>query len=264
MSTTRRLVDPDSRGDLHRSVQRRAMSISIGVAIVLAIVLIPLMTNEELRLDIFRSARWVPSAEGELVAGADSGATMVAVPAIHRLETTDRPEIRFLAVYVTWPNAEGMRLEPINGGEAFTIPVERYDLVSASPDASELYIRGDETAVLIDVRDNRVIEELPADESPDVDWDWRQPAWGTGVGRCDLVSPQQTWIACFERPVLAAYLAGDWHLSIHRYGGSEEEHDIARGLGFRPILGFSADEQWIYLYNERGIRRFSVPEAIED
>lgn len=255
--------DPQARTHLHGGLQRRVTYISIGLAILLAIVLIPLMTDPELRLDVFRSAGVVPSAEGELVADPESGATLIVLPTLHELETTGRPEERFLAAYITKPAADGMLLEPINEGDAFTIPVEEYDLVSSSPDGSEMYVRGDDAAVLVDVEANRAIEELPADEAPDVDWDWHTAVWETGVGRCDRISNTQRWIACFERPVLASYLAGDWHLSIHAYGGSDEVHDVARGLGFQPILGFSADDRWIYLYNERGIRRFSVEEAVE-
>jgi len=34
-----------------------------------------------------------------------------------------------------------------------------------------------------------------------------------------------------------------------------------RGLGFQPIVGFSADDAWLYVYNERGIRKFSVADV---
>ena len=261
MPTPDRLHDPDSRGYLHQSLQRRVVTVAIGLAVVLAIVLIPLMTNPELRLDVFRSLNFVPSEEGELVAGADSGATLVVLPLEQRLESSDRVEVRFLATYITRPTEEGMQLEPVNGGEPFAIPLQEYDLVSSSPDGRQVYIRGERAAVLIDTQAHRVIEELSPDADPEVTWDWRQATWAVDVGRCDLVSPSQTWIGCFERPVLANYLAGDWHLSIHRYGDPDEQHDIARGLGFRPMLGFSADDAWIYLYNEQGIRRYSVDDA---
>ncbi|MDQ4044302.1 MAG: hypothetical protein M3173_02485, partial [Chloroflexota bacterium] len=193
-----------------------------------------------------------------------SGATMIVLPITYELESTGRQERRFLAAYITRPTDTGIQLEPINEGEPFTIPLEGYDLVSSSPDGTEMYVRGEETAVLVDVTENRVIEVLPAGEAPEVGWDWRTATWEITGGICDRISNTQRWIGCFERPVLASYLAGDWHLSIHRYGGSEEEHDVVRGLGFRPLLGFSADDEWIYLYNENGIRRFSVEEVIED
>ncbi|HEV2129149.1 MAG TPA: hypothetical protein VGR22_11065 [Thermomicrobiales bacterium] len=264
MPTPERLEHSDSRSYLHRSLQRRVALIVAGLALVLVIALIPVITNAELRLEIFRTLGWVPGAEGELVAPADSGATMIVLPIVLELESTALPKRRFLAAYITRPTGDGMWLAPINDGEPFTVPLDDYDLVSSSPDGTEMYVRGEERAVLVDVTEHRVVEMLPAGEVPDVAWDWQTATWETGVGRCDLVSNTLTWIGCFERPVLATYLAGDWHLSILRYGGSEEEHDVVRGLGFRPLLGFSADDEWIYLYNENGIRRFSVDEAVED
>ncbi len=248
---------------MHRSLQRRVISVSIGITILTAIIVIPLMTNPGLRLDVFREAGWVPRAEGELVAGADSGATLVVLPTSHRLEATDRPEQRFLAAYITWPDEGGMRFEPIDHGESFVLPIDDYDLISSSPDGSEMYVRGDEGAALVDVPANRVVDALAPNEAPNVEWDWSTPVWSTGVGRCDRVSNTQRWIACFQRPVLASYLAGDWHLSLQAYGNPNESHDITRGLGFRPVLGFSSDDQSIYLYNEQGIRRFSVEAATQ-
>jgi hypothetical protein len=248
---------------MHRTLQRRVITVSIAVTILTAILVIPLMTNPELRLDAFREAGWVPRAEGELVAGADSGATLVVLPTIHRLEVTDRPEQRFLAAYITRPDDEGMRFEPIHRGSAFVLPIDDYDLISSSPDGSEIYVRGDGGAALVDVPANRVVKVLAPDEAPDVEWDWSVPVWSTGVGPCDRVSNTQRWIACFQRPVLASYLAGDWHLSLQAYGNPDESYDITRGLGSRPILGFSADDRSIYVYNEHGIRRFGIDEAVE-
>ena len=74
----------------------------------------------------------------------------------------------------------------------------------------------------------------------------------------DFASDPSTWIGCFDRPGASTWLAGDWQLNLERYGASKENHAVMRGLGFQPITGFTADDAWLYIYNERGIRRFDV------
>ncbi len=234
---------------------------AVIAAVVIAAAAIPLLTNPELRLDLFRQAGFVPSGEGELVASGDSGANLIVIPTEHDIPTSDRPELRFLAAFVTWPEEDHLRLQPLNGGNDFTVPIESFDLVSASPDGSEMYMRGADRAVLVDVPGSRVLEELPADAAPEVSWDWRTAVWQHQAFICDRVSNSATWIGCFRRPRLASYLAGDWHLQLERYGDPSEKHDVMRGLGFRPIVGFTADDAWLYIANERGIRRFDVSEV---
>jgi hypothetical protein len=259
--SNRGLQDPMARGYLHGRTQRRVKIGAIVAALVIALVAIPLISNSELRLEVFRRAGFVPKGEGELVADAGSGATLVVLPTVHAIEGTGRPQLRFLAAFITRPDADGMRLEPLNGGAAFTVPLTSYDLVSSSPKGSEMFMAGPEGGVLIDVPGARVIATLAPGETPDVDWDWRTAVWQQRTFICDRVSNTAAWIGCFVRPTASTWLAGDWQLDLERYGASRERHAVMRGLGFQPIIGFTADDAWLYLYNERGIRRFSVAEV---
>jgi hypothetical protein len=250
-----------SRSHLYGGSQRKVKIGAVVVALVIALVAIPLMTNPELRLDVFRKAGLVTKGEGELIAGEDSGATLIVIPTSHAIEGTGRPQLRFLAAFITWPEADGMRLQPLNGGEDLDIPLTSYDLVSASPDGSEMYMSGPEGSVVVDVPAVRVLETLASDEKPNVGWDWQTATWQQQTFICDRVSNTATWIGCFQRPTLSSYLAGDWQLNLERYGASREKHEVMRGLGFQPIIGFTADDAWLYVYNEHGIRRFDVAEV---
>ncbi|HYH11740.1 MAG TPA: hypothetical protein VD789_05225, partial [Thermomicrobiales bacterium] len=230
----------------------------IGISVVLAIILIPIMVNDELRLDLAHRTGLVPAREGELVASGDSGASLIVIPTEHDIASTDRTELRFLAAFIAWPEAGELRLQPLNGGEDFVVPMAAYEHVSASPDGTELYLRGDDRAALVDVANAKVIEELPADSEPDVSWDWQTAVWDHGAFICDRVSNTGAWIGCFPRPGLASYFAGDWQLDLHRYGNPDETYEVVRGLGFRPTIGFTEDDAWLYTFNEHGIRRFDV------
>jgi hypothetical protein len=255
------LRDPMSRSHLHGGAQRKVLIAFSVLALAFALVLIPLLLNPELRLDIFREAGFVTSNTGELVAGEDSGATLVVLPTVHEVEGSARPQLRFLAAFISWPEGGGMRLEPLNGGGHLTIPLSSYDHLSSSPDGGEMYMLGPEGAVLIDVRTPRVIAELDTDEVPPVSWDWETATWQQRSYICDRVSNTATWIGCFQRPTLSTWLAGDWQLNLVPYGAVEGRHEVMRGLGFQPIIGFTADDAWLYVYNEYGIRRFDVAEV---
>jgi hypothetical protein len=124
-----------------------------------------------------------------------------------------------------------------------------------------MYLRGPDGAVMVDVAANAVVEQLDTREEPHVTWDWQMPVWAEPTHLCDRVSNTGAWIGCFERPMLASYLAGDWQLNLEAYGRTDETHEVMRGLGFQPIIGFTADDAWLYVYNEYGIRRFDVAEV---
>lgn len=256
-----KLYDPMSQGNRFGRTQRRVMIGAIVAALAVVLIAIPLMVNPELRLEVFRWAGFVPDGEGELVAGEDSGATLIVLPTSHQIEGTGRPQLRFLAAFITWPDDDGMRLQPLNGGDDFTVPLTSYDLVSSSPKGSQMFMAGPEGGVLIDVPEATVISTLAPGEAPDVGWDWQTAVWQQQTFICDRVSNTATWIGCFARPELSTWLAGDWQLDLERYGPSKEMHHVMRGLGFQPIIGFTADDAWLYIYNERGIRRFNVAEV---
>lgn len=261
MSRSDSKLDPtDPRAHLHRNLQRRVLFWLIGICVVLALVLVPISVNAELRLDIARGLGLVPANEGELIATGDSGATLIVIPTEHKHQSSDLTELRFLAAFIAWPESGALRLESLNGGEDLVLPFGSYEHISASPDGRQLYMRGDDLAVLIDVPSVSITAEMPAASSPEVSWDWRTAIWAHGAFICDRVSNTASWIGCFPRPGFASYLAGDWQLDLHRYGNPDEVHEVMRGLGFRPTIGFTEDDTWLYIHNEHGIRRFNVPE----
>lgn len=260
-SSSYKLQDPGSRGHMHRGLQRKVAIGAVIAVIVCGVVLIPLIADPELRLDVARRAGLVSGREGELVASGDSGASLVVLPSEHNVEGSDRTQLRFLAAFIAYPEGEQLRLEPLNGGEDLTVPLASYDLISTSPDASIMYIQGPSQAALIDVSGAQLIEVLPSEEAPNVTWDWQTAVWQRGVGLCDLVSNTATWIGCFHYDVLITDLMSDWRLDLERYGGSDEAHTVAVGLGLQPVVGFTENDEWLYVYNENGIRRFSVAEV---
>src|SRR5699024_8304185 len=111
------------------------------------------------RLNSARSLGLVPSRTGELIADGDSGASLIVLPLVVDIEGTGRDQLRHLAAFLAWPEGESLRLEPLNGGDDLVVPVGSSDFVSASPDGSEMYIRGSSRAVLVDVEAVEVVAE---------------------------------------------------------------------------------------------------------
>jgi len=185
-----------SQGHRFDRTQRRVKIGAIIAAAVILLVTVPLMANPELRLDVFRWAGFVPRGEGELIASGDSGATLVVLPTSHAIEGTGRPQLRFLAAFITWPETNGMRLQPLNGGGDFTVPLASYDLLSSSPDGTQMFMSGPEGGVLVDVPGAKVIATLAPGEAPDVRWDWQTAVWQQRTFICDRVSNTATWIGC--------------------------------------------------------------------
>ena len=257
------LYSPESRGYLHSGVQRLALRISLVAATILLIVMVPIMVNDELRLDIARQLHLVPDGVGEQIADGDSGASLLVLPISTEQATTDRIVYRNLAAFIAYPEDGSLRLEAINTDGELTVPFDEFDLVSTAPDGSQMFIAGPEGGAVIDVAGVEVIQRLEPGVAPDVAWDWETPVWMLVPGICDTLSMELEWIACFPRPALAAWFAGDWHLRLLRYGNSDERHDVMRGLGFRPTVGFSEDDRWMYIANERGVRRFDVQEITD-
>lgn len=253
-----KLVDPQSRAHLHGSIQRKALAWFAIVVAILALLLVPIIVSEELRLDVARQLSLVPNQDGEMIADGDGGASLVVLPIASELEGNDRTVYRHLAAYIAHSdNSEELRFEDLNGGGEVTVPFGEYDLISTSLDASQMFVAGPDGGALIDVTSSSLIESLAPGDAPNVEWDWQTPIWEFGVGRCDKMSMGLEWIACFPG-ALTTHVVGDWQLRLLEFGNTENEHDVVRGLGFRPIVGFTADDEWVYIANERGIWRYNV------
>lgn len=235
----------------------------LAAAAVAILVLAPLILVPSLRLDIAHRFDLAPGADIEQVATGDDGIELIVAP-IEIDRPNGRPQYRFRAVYLAREGPAGVVLNSIDTGASVTLPLASYDFVSAAPDATKILLRDkldpSVEGVLVDVASGS-ITPLPLDSPyPDLPGRWTEPVWSRTIGTCDGISPNAAYIACFENPDLATYLAGDWQVDVHIYGDVEREIAIYRGEGFRPFLGWSNDDRWLYFQNEHGIWRASVTE----
>jgi hypothetical protein len=99
---------------------------------------------------------------------------------------------------------------------------------------------------------------------PDLPGDWQTPTWEKVTGSCDRISPERTYIACFNRPDAARYLAGDWQIDVQVYGEYGVSAPVYRGGGFLPILGFAHQDTWLYFQNETGVYRIEIPRSLQE
>ncbi len=251
----------DSRSHLNASIQRRFFWGLLIVSILLTAAAIPLIVNPQLRLDLAHRFDLAPGRDIEQIATADDGMVLITAP-IEVQRDGNRPQYRFRAVYLSRATAEGTELTSIDSGASLTLTLDSLDFVAATPDVSHLLIRDSEGtkmgAVVVEVATGTVTP-LPSVESvPDLPGNWDAAVWETTMGACDGFSPNAKYIACFQNPKLASYLAGDWELQVRIYGDVERLARIYRGVGFRPFIGWSADDRWLYFQNERGIWRAEV------
>ena len=152
-----------------------------------------------------------------------------------------------------------MELTSIDSNDSVTLPLREFTFVSASYDGSHVLFRdtrGPESGAGVLVRgDTLETRPMPA-AAPfptDIAGDWETESWLTSPGSCDGISPNARYITCFQNPVLATYLAGDWELQVRVYGDSDQVAPIYRGTGLRPWIGWSMDDSRLYFENEEGI-----------
>ncbi len=256
-------MSSDSRSHLHSSFQRRFLRIFLAVSAVAILILAPLILMPGLRLDIAHRLDLAPGAGVERIAAAADGIDLIVAP-IEIQQPNSRPQYRFRAVYLGRQGPDGVELISIDTGASLTLPLASYDFVSAAPDASKVLLRDERDAgaptVLVDVASGSVSTLPPGSPYPDLPGRWTEPVWSRSMGTCDGISPNAVYIACFDTPALASYLAGDWQIDVHIYGDVEREIAVFRGEGFRPFVGWSNDDRWLYFQNEHGIWRASVRE----
>jgi hypothetical protein len=251
----------DSRSHLNSSIQRRFFRGLLVASILLAAAAIPLIVNSQLRLDLAHRFDLAPGKEVEQIAEAQDGIALITVP-IEIQRENNRPQYRFRAVYLSRETDEGVELTSIDSGTSQTLPLDSLDFIAASPDASHLLFRDSEGssvgAVVIEVATGRVTPLPSVDSVPELPGNWDEPVWARTMGECDGFSPNAKYIACFQNPKLASYLAGDWELQVRVYGDADRFTRLYRGRGFRPFIGWSADDRWLYFQNELGIWRAEV------
>jgi hypothetical protein len=252
-------VSTDSAGIYVRSVQQLVLRVAVVLAVILVIIGIPLLVSGSLRLDIAYRLNLVVGRDVEQFAGAGTDQTLIVVPITIPLDG-GRVETAFQATYLARPVNEQIELTNLIDQSIVLLPIAEMDFIAADQTGKHLLFTQGAGAsahrVLVTV-ENGTVEELPAGVSePDIPGDWSTSIWATRIGRtCLGISPQRTYIACFKTPTLARFLAGDWQIDVQRYGAYQQSREIFRGLGTRPIIGFTSDEQWLWFQNEEGIWR---------
>lgn len=251
----------DSRSHLTESVQRRFLRGLLIVSILLVGVVIPLIINPQLRLDLAHRFGLAPGEEIEQLADEDDRVELIVAP-IEIQRERNLPQYRFRAVYLSRQTEHGIELTSIDSGASRTIPLDSLDFIAASPDASYLLLRDTEAsnigAVLVEVATGTITPMPSVDSVPGIPGNWEEPVWSKSMGDCDGFSPNAKYIACFQNPDLASFLAGDWELQVRVYGKADEVAPLYRGIGFRPFIGWSGDDRWLYFQNERGLWRAEV------
>jgi hypothetical protein len=251
-------------------LQRRVVRVMLIIAAVIALIGIPLMVLDEQRLELAHRFGIAPGAGAEKLAEGDEEAVLVIVP-LGEYSGEGREQYAYQAMYIARPAASGMILTDIETDAAIELPLASLAFTAADADGTHILFRGPtveapsiERAVVLETESNTV-EELPEGQLvPDLPGDWETETWEKVTGLCDRVSPSKKYIACFNRPDAASYLAGDWQVDVQIYGEFQVSEPVYRGIGFLPILGFAHDDTWLYFQNETGIYRIEIPASLQE
>lgn len=250
-----------------RGIQRRIIIALLVIAGLILLAAVPLAINDDLRLDLAHRTGIAPGGDAEQIADADDGATLIVLP----LDMGDggaRERYRYQAAFIGRPVDDGIELTRIESDETTTLPITEMDHVAANADGSTVLFRGpsaDGEGDLAIVLDSATLDTETLDDpaaTPDADGDWETAVWSRVTGYCDRLSPGGTFIACFNRPDAASYLAGDWQVDVQVYGDYQESEPVYRGAGFLPFLGFAHDDTYLYFQNELGIWRIELPDSL--
>lgn len=248
----------------HGRLQRRVAIGTIVVALVAALIAIPLIINDDLRYDLAMRTDQIPGQSVEKIADGDDGVLLVVLPLDHAEDDQVNPWL-FRAQFLAWPNGEGRDLENLESGKRAVLPLEAIDFVSANGDGSLVLFRGEDTAtggtiaLTVDPATMNVEQLGSPDSLPDEPGDWETSVWDKQVSWCHRGSPNKRFVACFVPAELSSYAAGDWELSVQFWGNYESQHPLFRGRGLLPFVGFAEQDSVLYFQNERGIWRANVP-----
>lgn len=248
----------DTPQHLVGGTQRRFLKVAVAVAVVTVLIATPLVLSGSLRLDLAYQFGLVPGEDVEKIAGDDDGITLVVIPVTVQV-ADQRQETRFHAAYLMRSSGDSTEFSNLDSGNVFSLPLSRVDAISADLGGEHLLVAQAEglnkTQFLVTVATD-TFEPLPADqEQPNVSGDWGTSIWQTRIGKCQGISPLQTYVACFKTPTFARFLAGDWQLDVQHYGQFKQRKEVFRGQGTLPLVGFTANDRWVYFQNEHGIWR---------
>ncbi len=236
----------------HRREQRRARVIAAVAAIVLLAIAIPLFAMPRLRLDIAETLGMVPNHSREKLFSGAAGLELVVLVEKIPVEFT-LPIEKYTAVYVAERTSDGVVLHDLAIDRRITVPLQRYDRISAAADRSAILLVDEQSrpaqAVLVTIASGEVRELPPGETDPGIPGDWTADIF-EGAAGCNAVSPDGNWVACATG---APRVFGDWDLYVHPAGQSRDKTYLMNGLGTVPILGWSADSSALYLQNEEGV-----------
>ncbi len=147
----------------YKREQRRARIIALIAAVVLLAIAIPLFAMPRLRLDVAETLGVVPNhAREELLSGA-SGLELVVLVEEIPVEFT-LPIQEYTAVYVAEHTSDGVVLHDLSIDRIISVPLQRYDYISAAADRSAILLVDEQArpaqAVLVTIASGEV-RELP-------------------------------------------------------------------------------------------------------
>jgi hypothetical protein len=246
----------------HSREQRRAKRIAVALLLIVVVVGGAIVFFPDERLALGMRLGLVPGEDAEkLYDGGDPVELIVLATEVPKQFTL--PELRYEAVFIAERTANLITLHDLNRTTDVVVPLDHYDLISASSDRSAIMFvdrtSGSEAqAVLVTIATGQVEELPPGETDPGIPGDWNEDIGGTTF-TCDGVSPNATLIACISHGrAVSRFIFGRWEIRISPYGNLNEKESIYRGGGIDPVAGWSADERWIYFQNEKGTYRVEV------
>lgn len=248
----------------HGRTQRRARWIAAAIAVVVALIAIPLMLFPVQRLDLAQELGIVPGKSDAIqqIASPEDGAVLVVIP-FHEPDDAYGSAYRQRAQYLARPSEGGMTLDDLSTGKTIALPLASLDFIAASEDGQTILFREGSAPIsarnaVVDVASGAVTVLPTGTMTPNLPGDWATPVWQRIGTRCGMRSVTSIYVACFPSPTLATYLFGDWQLELQRYGDYKISKALFRGMGFLPSLGWTNDDQTIYFQNERGIWKIDL------
>lgn len=239
--------------------QRTFLRLIIIVAALAALVLVPLLLSSELRLATGHRLGLVPD-DAEQLFGEDDLVELVVLVR----ETPNPysgPSREYTAAYAAEWGGDRIRLHDLATGEALELPLRRYDLISGATDLSALLFVDEEApggraAVLVTRATGEVRVLGPGEPEPAIPGEWDEEISYGNIG-CSGVSPGKERVACIEHGG-TRLVFGDWELSSHPFGRSDQREALYRGRGSDPVVGWSHDGASIYFQNELGLWRSRI------
>jgi hypothetical protein len=244
--------------------QRRAKFIALAILAIVVIAGGALVLLPDERLELGLRLGFVPGEYAEKLYRGDDPVELIVLVTEVPVQLT-LPELRYEAVYIAERTGNQTILHDLNRATDVVVPLSQYDLVAVSLDRSAILFV-DETsgpepeAVLVTIATGQV-QELPAGQTdPGIPGNWDEDIGGTTF-QCDGVSPNATWIACISHgQAVSRFIFGSWELQVSPYGNRKVKKSLYRSGGSDPIAGWSTDEHWIYIQNEKGTYRVEVTE----